>query len=299
VSNRVTVYEPVAFTGGKLWHSFVEERHVHPDRGIDELSKELFIRAKNAEADMLVAGREKSAGELMSTWTALEQAMPFYEDQYPGETVAVETPIRKLLGVLPNGEEVWVQGIPDRVKRYDHQLQHVQTRTLDDSTPLVPYLESRARDLHELIYAWLIVEEYHEPYFGTEMQILRKLKLWSDRKCSKAGTKWHEAKSRPDCEECHYEGRVRTQLHEPAEAFVHRLVPIEWTQVRRAQRDVMRIAARMQAIRAGEEPEQVRSADRGKFGNSLCTYFGVCNETAELDDETLFKARESRYEGEL
>lgn len=298
VSNRVGLIEPAALTGGKLWHRFVEL--VRLGEGVEPVLESLNLVAANAIADLTVAGRDKVANDLRLTWDVMRQVAPHYRDQYNGAVVAVEQAISAPIGRLYDGTIVMLTGIPDAIRRVNGQLLHSQTRTLSASTPLTPYLRAAERDLHELAYAYLIGQAYpDETYFGSELQILLKAKLWSDRKCSKAGTKWHAERSRPDCDDCHYseDGRVREQLRQPDDVMVHKLVPIAQEQVQLALRDIMMVATEMHAILQpdGPPPIQNRAADLGKFGNSLCPYFGVCSGEEQLDDDTLFKSRENRY----
>lgn len=297
VSNRVPRIEPVALTGGKLWHKFIEGVHT---TGIDPAMQlgTLELEAENAITDLRVAGREHAADELENTWEIMRQAAPHYEEQFAGgQTLAVEQALEASIGVI-EGETIYLQGIPDRIKLRNGMITHVQTRTLSPSTPLTAYLKAAQRNLHELAYSRLITHAYPEaPYLGSEMQILLKAKLWSDRKCSRAGTKWHTERSRPDCDECHYEGRVREMLRQPSEIMSQTIVPIDGGQARRAMFDVLQIVGRMLEIERGQAtPYQNRQADLGKFGNKLCPFFGVCNGEDDLTDEELFKNRESRYE---
>jgi hypothetical protein len=295
VANKVPVSTPVPFTIGKLWHSYREGCM----NGDDPAGLLVTLRgqAEASATELDAQDRFKQADGLRRDWENMEQLASHFKDRFDGPTVCVEMAMTAPLGTLPNGELVQVAGIPDRVRRIGGKLVHTQTRTLSESTPMAPYLRAFARNTHELVYAWLIQQAYPgEPYFGSELQVLRKARLWSDRKCSSAGTKWHAERSRLDCPECHYEGRVRTQLHTPEELLVQELVPIDPTQVQVALQDVMQVAFGMQRVLAGEPPVQNRDADLGRFGNSLCAYFDVCSGTAKLDDPTLFKVRENRYD---
>jgi hypothetical protein len=295
LNGRVPAVDPVPFTGGKLWHSFVEGSLAGDDKPalLDALRAKMEVAANELDARNLF----DKANDLRATWRFMEQAAPHWGDRFTGATLAVETAITAPLGNLPNGELVQIAGIPDRVRRIGGKLVHTQTRTLSSSTPMAPYLRAFARNTHELVYAWLIQQQFPgEPYFGSELQVLLKAALFSDRKCSKASTKWHENRERADCPECHYEGRVRTELRKPEELLIQELVPIDARQVQVALQDVMQVAFGMQRVRDGEPPVQNRDADLGRFGNSLCSYFGVCSGDDQLTDNTLFKDRESRYD---
>lgn len=297
LENKVPRVEPVPFTSGKLYHSFVEGMLL--GESMTELLSVLRNRAEVAASELDGMGRFEKATSLRGTWACMEQVAPFWKDRFAGPTVCVEQVMTAPLGTLPNGELVQFTGIPDRIRRIQGKLVHTQTRTLNSSTPLVPYLKAFQRNTHELLYAWLIQTNMpDEPYFGSELQVFLKAKMWSDRKCKSFDTKWHAEKARPDCPDCHYEndGRVRTQLHTPEELLIQELVPIDQSQVQRALQDAMQVAFSMQRIRDGEQPVQNRDADLGKFGNSLCSYFDVCTGEAELKDEGLFKQRENRYE---
>lgn len=295
LNERVPVATPVPFTGGKLWHSFVEGMLFGDDR--EALKTTLRQQAATAANELDGLSRFDKANELRTTWTCLEQAADYWKDKHAGPTVCVEQAMIATIGTLPNGEIVQFAGIPDRVRRIQGKLVHTQTRTLHSGTPMVPYIKAFQRNTHELLYAWLIQQAYpDEPYFGSELQVLLKAKLWSDRKCSKANTKWHQERSRPSCDECNYQDRVREQLRQPEELFIHELIPIDPAQVKRALEDTMQVAFGMQRVRDGEQPVQNRDADLGSFGNSLCPYFGICVGEEKLDDDALFKKKESRYE---
>lgn len=295
VSNRVPRYEAAALTGGKLWHKFIEQ--VLSGSAPEDVVKALSLEAENAITDLRVAGKDNTADEIETTWTCMLQAAPFYKEQFPGQTLAIETVISRPVGLLRTGEELSLQGIPDRIKLVNGFIVHQQTRTLSGSTPLTPYLKAAQRNLHELVYAWMIEPLYPQPYFGTEMQILLKQKLFSDRKCPRADTKWHTERTRPDCDLCHYEGRIVAQVRQPDEIMSQTMLPIDRTQIADAIADITRVVNIMREIELGMvEPYQNRQADLGKFGNKLCSFFGVCNGEESLMDEELFKKRESRYE---
>jgi hypothetical protein len=136
----------------------------------------------------------------------------------------------------------------------------MQYKALSDRTSMPVYIATRARDLHELAYAWLIVGKFCIPreYGGTYLNVIRKIS-------AKA------IKERPDS------------------AFVQELIPISWLQVNDAIEDIQQIADDMEDIMNGVRPlVDNREADTNRYGNVMSPYHEVLYNRASIDDNNLF-----------
>lgn len=309
VLRRVPAITPAVLTGGKLWHKFRERRAMGEDVAL--ILDDLKPVVQNALDELWSRMAEKTANDVESVWKLIQQAAPLWTERFAGRTLCVEEPMELVLkDLIPgwSGPDIRITGIPDRAKVLDigNGLVSVQVRSLGGSTPLAPYLAAKSLDLHELLYGLMVQQRFGDEgeYLGTEFDILRKMPLFSDRKCKSADTKWHQEKSRPDCPECHYEGRVRTQLHQPEELFVQELVPINMADAQRALIEAGETCRQMVVWMTKPhadwgDPTPPRASDSsiclGEHGNVICPYFGVDTGVDELDDPNLFKDADDRY----
>jgi hypothetical protein len=306
VMRRVPAVTPAVLTGGRLWHKFRERQAMGEPVALilDSLKPEVQIALDELWARMA----ERTARDVEAVWKLIQDAAPHWSERFAGRTLCVEEPmelvVRDLLPDWGDRPDIRIIGIPDRAKVLDvgHGLVSVQVRTLGGSTPLAPYLKAKEIDLHELLYGLMVQKRFGDEgeYLGTEFDILRKMPLFSDRKCKSADTKWHQDRLRSDCPECHYEGRVRTQLHDPTELFVQEIVPINMADAWRGLQEAASTCLAMLAWQNNTSPyPPPRAGDSsiclGEHGNVICPYFDVDTGQAELEDDNLFKDADDRY----
>lgn len=204
------------------------------------------------------------AEDLSSEWKDLRELLAHWKSRYEFSTLQVEQTLEL---PIPNSHHV-LYGTPDRVVHYQGAYYHAQNRTLSGTTPIAPYLRAASLNLHELAYAWLLRESGMLPYGGTYFNIVRKLKL--------TGAK----------------GKV---LHSPEECFVQEFIPLDDATINAAIETIRLAADRMEAY-AAMPPRDVctEACVLGRFGNSLCPYFGVCTGEESLEDDSLYMDRPER-----
>jgi len=142
-------------------------------------------------------------------------------------------------------EPVVVFGRPDAVVVWRDKVWHVQHKTVGAGVPVAVFSKGVKRSLHELMYAKMLKEKWPKmAYGGTMLNVVRKL-----------GAKAME--------------------RDPGAALHMEFVPVGEAAIKRACGDV-RLVAR--EIWEGDERGlyQNRASCVGRFGNSLCPYYGVC-----------------------
>lgn len=211
---------------------------------------------------LIKANQAEAAQKVKEEWALLEAILPHWTDRFEFQTEAVETEVER---PLPSGKHT-LYGRPDRLALYGGRRWHIQNRSLAASKPIAPYLKAAVLDPHELGYSFLADTQ------GTLFNIIRKLQLRS-----KDG---------------------KRQLHEPSECFVQEFIPISPILVEQFVRGAERIADEMEAI-ISEGTRPLICSDQcrlGTYGNSLCPYFAVCAQQADIHDDTLFEDAVDPYE---
>lgn len=180
----------------------------------------------------------------------LDIALGAWEEQpKPWKKVlAVEQEMEKNLGPLPGGaEDLWVFGRPDAIVEWRDGWWHVQHKTLAGSKPIPVFSRGVQVSLHEGIYAGLLRENLRDmPVYGTMLNVVRKLSRGTVSK------------------------NPRVALH-------IEFIPIPAMLVHEAEQDVRAEAARIYAAKlSAARPTRNRENCTGRYGNSLCTYYGQC-----------------------
>lgn len=204
----------------------------------------------------------QAAIKLLEEWAVLEAILPHWTDRFEFQTISLEEEIEK---PLPSGKHT-LYGRPDRLAMYGGHRWHVQNRTLAATKPIAIYLKAAVLDPHELGYSYLA------DTYGTLFNIIRKLTLT---------------------------GKTGKMLHRPSECFVQEFVPISPGLVEQNLRGLEQIADEMQAIIDGTRPRPYLCSDScrlGAYGNSLCPYFAVCAQQADIHDPALFQDAVDPYE---
>lgn len=203
--------------------------------------------------------------KFLSEAARLGDLLRHWSPRFEWESVQmVETPIEINLGLTKHQ----LIGRPDAIVRLYNKYWHVQHRTLSDRTPITPYITTRARDLHELGYAWLIMQHFGispDEYGGSYFNIVRKLS-------------------------------AKAISLNPQEAFVQELVPLRFDQICMAIRDITTICDQMAEIAAGRDPISNREADLNRFGNVLNPYWQVRLGITDINDDYHFMDSPDPYE---
>lgn len=252
-----------ALSVGTAFHTFMEFYPEGMEAATLQISAEYARLVRENHAD--------AAADLRKEWDQLAAILPHWSDRFDFQTLSVET---ELEATLPSGKHT-LYGRPDRIAVWSGRLWHIQNRSLAGSKPIATYLKAAILDPHELGYAWLIGQEYPKgswngiefghSYGGTLFNIVRKLQLV---------------------------GKNGKQLHSPDECFVQEFIPISPGLVEQNLRGLEQIADEMEAIIEGTRPRPYLCSDAcrlGSYGNSLCSYFPVCAQQADIHDDRLYR----------
>jgi len=172
-----------------------------------------------------------------------------------------------------------VVGTPDAVVEYNGKLWHVQHKTLAQSKPVATFIKLVARSYHEALYHWMLRAKFPDREIGgTMLNIVRKM------------------------------SRKRAQ-EDPTQGLWLEWLAIDNDKSARALKDLtyyLDLMADQREIldtkRHRDMPfvPQNRKMCAGTFGNSLCTYYHVCQDNGQiLWDDRLFQETDphERYDG--
>lgn len=266
---RVPRRPDAALAAGTFWHALLADFARERDR--DAAFSAAHDRMAEMRTHIEAFGDSSTVREFQVQCEGLLALFTKYEDQALSyDTIAIE---KALTAPIP---ERFTQihphvlvGTPDRVVRApDGKVWAIQYKTVSDRTPVSIFVAIAERSLHELVYAYLIMDSLGlqaSQYGGTILNVTRKLSQ-------------------------------RALRDRPESAFVQEFVPIRYVEVERALRDLAHIGDRMERIVRGDaEPIHNRMADTNRFGNVLNPYWDVRRGLAELDDDRWFMDSDDRY----
>lgn len=255
---------------GSWWHSVVEHlaKHKSLDIALEfacDLQKRYLDDFAQHGSDIYWQKLVKDFSDETSRLIRLFPMMPLRF--IPENILSVEESIEVK---LPDSQHTLI-GRPDQVILLKDKYWHLQFKTISDRTPMSVFVPTRARDLHELAYAYLICGKYCTPeqYGGTLLNVVRKIS-------NKAITE------------------------DPGKAFVQELIPISFTDVWDAISDIIAIADDMEAVITGKRRLiENRESDTNKFGNVISPYFEALYNKASIEDNFLYMdAPQDRYDVE-
>lgn len=254
---------------GTWWHHVMSEFVRDPDQ--DRTSEKAIALSVQMRNELSRFNEPEAVKTFQITIDNLLHLFTHYQDPLLSyETLLLEEPLRAPLpGRFQRARDHVLCGTPDRVVRApDGKIWNIQYKTMSDRTPVPVFVAMAERSLHELIYAFLIMDrlgiQAHQ-YGGTYLNVVRKL-------------------------------ASRAAREKPETAFVQEFIPIRYSEVERGLHDVAILGDRMDAIARGDlAPVHNRMADSNRFGNVLSPYFDVRRGYASLDDDTLFMDAPNRY----
>lgn len=186
-----------------------------------------------------------------------------YGREHPWESVLVaEKSLSVDIGKLKSGRRVVFRGIPDAVVVWDGALWHCSHKSLSGYSPVDVFCAGLARELHECLYPLLVRASWPGlPYGGTLANIVRKL-------------------------------AERRTNEDAAQALHIEFIPVDEADIERARRDAIELCEVLDSKR------RARKSCTGKFGNSLCAYYGPCWRGIPIESALFEDANPlERYEG--
>lgn len=229
------------------------------------LAMEQFLKTRDkAWASQAVSDYLESSPDpkVASGWEAIHPAFMAWEWPDDWELLGVEQLVEHKFSAP---FELIIQGRLDGLVKWAGQYWHLQHKTLSPSTPLSVYYAYMQRDWHECWYEHACREAGYVPYGGTILNVCRKLS-------------------------------AKAIQADPQSAISVQYIPRAQHLVRKAMFDLEHLG--FELLRDQDFPESItqnRSSCAGRFGNSLCPYLEVCNQVADITDDTLFKTIEDRY----
>lgn len=198
--------------------------------------------------------------KIATEWKSLRLLYPHFNPTRL-EVVDVECEGRR---PHPSNPDITFVGTADAIVRYSGQYWHLQHKTLSSSKPVATYLEYMTTDFHECMYEWIFSQHYR-PWGGTILNIARKMSLKTMEKDTRRYL-------------------VSAPLMRPPHV------------VERTIKDLIHYTDdTVEPLLDGYPPIRNRRACAGLYGNSLCPYFDVCFDRAQLSDNSVFTATEPRY----
>ena len=244
------------FLTGRWWHELMERFFLTSDPlvaaeyGMEMLDKICEEMAPLPNSAIEIEKFRDEALRLLSLFHVMPGKF------IPTSTIAVEQAIETH---LPGTNHTLI-GRPDRIIQMHDKFWHLQFKTISDRTSIPVFVQTRERDLHELVYAYLITGKYCTPdqFGGCYLHAIRKLS--------------------------------RKAINErPHEAFVQELIPISWSQVTDAICDIMDLADEMSDMSEGiSRLIQNRDSDTNRFGNVLSPYYDIYSGRVSISDDRLF-----------
>lgn len=221
--------------------------------------------------------------EKVPPWKIAETAGLHEEDVEQAEVLDLLMPEwERRYGIKPPWEEVLmveqeltlqrgkllITGKPDAVVRWLGKLFHVQHKSVGRSVPMDKFVKGIAKSLHEAIYCTML--EKYGVVAGTMLNAVRKLSR-------------------------------NTVSRDPGQALHLEFIPISVSFREEALQEVVQRGMEMMELEkeldsAKPRAYRNRTMCNGKYGNSTCTYYGLCWEGQQPEELPKINPME-RYEG--